>query len=108
SKQKIRSLIPCLLYWNSTKCTFGRYSVDRTSFQGQAGKGRVTQPLFDFNECDGEDLAFKKEDILRIQERPEAQWQKEDHKGRRGLIPIPCVEKHDPASLSGLAPMGGQ
>ncbi|KAB0406006.1 hypothetical protein E2I00_008698 [Balaenoptera physalus] len=49
-----------------------------------------------------------KRDILKIQEKPEEQWWNEDSKGTRALIPVPYVEKYRPASISGLAVIGGQ
>lgn len=64
--------------------------------------------LFDFNGNDDEDLPFKKGDILRIWEKPEEQWwNAEDGEGRRGMIPVPYVEKCRPASASLSAPTGG-
>ncbi|XP_075052842.1 adapter molecule crk [Mixophyes fleayi] len=53
--------------------------------------------LFDFNGNDDEDLPFKKGDILRIRDKPEEQWwNAEDSEGRRGMIPVPYVEKYRP------------
>ncbi|KAJ8783772.1 hypothetical protein J1605_008815 [Eschrichtius robustus] len=79
----------------------GDFHVEEPSkwSDSQAGRARgcVTQPLFD----------FKKRDILKIQEKPEEQWWNEDSKGKRALIPVPYVEKYRPASISGLAVIGG-
>uniref|UniRef100_A0ABM5ENV8 Adapter molecule crk n=1 Tax=Pogona vitticeps TaxID=103695 RepID=A0ABM5ENV8_9SAUR len=64
--------------------------------------------LFDFNGNDDEDLPFKKGDILRIWEKPEEQWwNAEDSEGKRGMIPVPYVEKYRPASASLSATTGG-
>ncbi|XP_077167689.1 adapter molecule crk isoform X1 [Paroedura picta] len=64
--------------------------------------------LFDFNGNDDEDLPFKKGDILRIWEKPEEQWwNAEDSDGKRGMIPVPYVEKYRPASTAVSAPIGG-
>ncbi|KAG8450746.1 hypothetical protein GDO86_003137 [Hymenochirus boettgeri] len=64
--------------------------------------------LFDFNGNDDEDLPFKKGDILRIREKPEEQWwNAEDSDGRRGMIPVPYVEKYRPPSSAGSALIGG-
>ncbi|KAB0369518.1 hypothetical protein FD755_018511 [Muntiacus reevesi] len=62
--------------------------------------------LFDFNGNDDEDLPFKKKykkkgDILKIRDKPEEQWwNAEDSEGKRGMIPVPYVEKYRPASAS--------
>lgn len=45
---------------------------------------------------------------LRIQETPEEQWRNENSKGKKGLVPVPYVEKYRPSSTSGLALIGGQ
>lgn len=64
--------------------------------------------LFDFNGNDEEDLPFKKGDILRIRDKPEEQWwNAEDSEGKRGMIPVPYVEKYRPASASVSALIGG-
>ncbi|OCT94220.1 hypothetical protein XELAEV_18011888mg [Xenopus laevis] len=64
--------------------------------------------LFDFIGNDDEDLPFKKGDILRIREKPEEQWwNAEDSDGRRGMIPVPYVEKYRPPSSAGSALIGG-
>ncbi|NP_001083483.1 adapter molecule crk [Xenopus laevis] len=64
--------------------------------------------LFDFIGNDDEDLPFKKGDILRIREKPEEQWwNAEDSDGRRGMIPVPYVEKYRPPSSPGSALIGG-
>lgn len=63
--------------------------------------------LFDFSGNDEEDLPFKKGDILRIWEKPEEQWwNAEDGGGRRGMIPVPYVEKYKPASAAISTPIG--
>lgn len=63
--------------------------------------------LFDFSGNDEEDLPFKKGDILRIWEKPEEQWwNAEDGGGRRGMIPVPYVEKYKPASAAVSTPIG--
>ncbi|KAB0346830.1 hypothetical protein FD754_011687 [Muntiacus muntjak] len=65
--------------------------------------------LFDFNGNDDEDLPFKKGDILRIRDKPEEQWwNAEDSEGKRGMIPVPYVEKYRPASASVSALIGGR
>uniref|UniRef100_A0A8C5PBG4 Adapter molecule crk n=1 Tax=Leptobrachium leishanense TaxID=445787 RepID=A0A8C5PBG4_9ANUR len=64
--------------------------------------------LFDFNGNDDEDLPFKKGDILKIRDKPEEQWwNAEDGDGRRGMIPVPYVEKYRPPSTAGSALIGG-
>ncbi|KAL8198895.1 UNVERIFIED_CONTAM: hypothetical protein K2H54_029141 [Gekko kuhli] len=71
-------------------------------------EAEYVRALFDFNGNDDEDLPFKKGDILRIWEKPEEQWwNAEDSEGKRGMIPVPYVEKYRPASTSVSAPVGG-
>ncbi|MEE6469245.1 hypothetical protein FKM82_008552 [Ascaphus truei] len=71
-------------------------------------EAEYVRALFDFNGNDDEDLPFKKGDILRIRDKPEEQWwNAEDSEGRRGMIPVPYVEKHRPASTPGSALIGG-
>lgn len=59
--------------------------------QAEETRECVTQILFDFNKCDV-DLAFKKGDTLRIQEKLEELWWNEDNKGKRVSVPVPYVE----------------
>uniref|UniRef100_G1MZN9 SH3 domain-containing protein n=1 Tax=Meleagris gallopavo TaxID=9103 RepID=G1MZN9_MELGA len=64
--------------------------------------------LFDFNGNDDEDLPFKKGDILKIRDKPEEQWwNAEDSEGKRGMIPVPYVEKCRPSSASVSTLTGG-
>ncbi|EPQ08837.1 Adapter molecule crk [Myotis brandtii] len=64
--------------------------------------------LFDFNGNDEEDLPFKKGDILKIRDKPEEQWwNAEDMEGKRGMIPVPYVEKYRPVPASVSAMIGG-
>ncbi|XP_054857644.1 adapter molecule crk isoform X2 [Eublepharis macularius] len=72
-------------------------------------EAEYVRALFDFNGNDDEDLPFKKGDILRIWEKPEEQWwNAEDSEGKRGMIPVPYVEKYRPPSTSVPAPVGGR
>ncbi|XP_062815799.1 adapter molecule crk [Anolis carolinensis] len=83
--------------------------IEPVSKAKHRGSGDLQQPraeeeaefvraLFDFQGNDEEDLPFKKGDILRIREKPEEQWwNAEDGEGRRGMIPVPYVEKCRPA-----------
>lgn len=65
--------------------------------------------LFDFNGNDEEDLPFKKGDILKIRDKPEEQWwNAEDMEGKRGMIPVPYVEKYRPVPASVSAMIGGR
>ncbi|XP_072209985.1 adapter molecule crk isoform X4 [Excalfactoria chinensis] len=65
--------------------------------------------LFDFNGNDDEDLPFKKGDILKIRDKPEEQWwNAEDSEGKRGMIPVPYVEKCRPSSASVSTLTGGR
>lgn len=84
--------------------------------RSRQGSGVILRPeeaeyvraLFDFNGNDEEDLPFKKGDILRIRDKPEEQWwNAEDSEGKRGMIPVPYVEKYRPASASVSALIGG-
>lgn len=71
-------------------------------------EAEYVRALFDFNGNDEEDLPFKKGDILRIRDKPEEQWwNAEDSEGRRGMIPVPYVEKYKPPPTSGSALIGG-
>ncbi|XP_060060102.1 adapter molecule crk isoform X2 [Erinaceus europaeus] len=71
-------------------------------------EAEFVRALFDFNGNDEEDLPFKKGDILRIRDKPEEQWwNAEDSEGKRGMIPVPYVEKFRPASASVPALIGG-
>jgi len=71
-------------------------------------EAEYVRALFDFNGNDEEDLPFKKGDILRIRDKPEEQWwNAEDSEGKRGMIPVPYVEKYRPASASVSALIGG-
>lgn len=55
--------------------------------------------LFDFPGNDDEDLPFRKGDVLRVLEKTEEQWwSAQNADGRKGLIPVPYVEKYRPAS----------
>lgn len=55
--------------------------------------------LFDFPGNDDEDLPFRKGDVLRVLEKTEEQWwSAQNTDGRKGLIPVPYVEKYRPAS----------
>ncbi|XP_037664753.1 adapter molecule crk isoform X3 [Choloepus didactylus] len=70
-------------------------------------EAEYVRALFDFNGNDEEDLPFKKGDILRIRDKPEEQWwNAEDSEGKRGMIPVPYVEKYRPASASVSALIG--
>ncbi|KAM4796480.1 adapter molecule crk isoform 2-T2 [Rhinophrynus dorsalis] len=72
-------------------------------------EAEFVRALFDFNGNDDEDLPFKKGDILRIRDKPEEQWwNAEDNEGRRGMIPVPYVEKYRPPSTPGSALIGGR
>ncbi|XP_026988697.1 adapter molecule crk-like [Tachysurus fulvidraco] len=65
--------------------------------------------LFDFPGHDEEDLPFRKGDVLRVIEKTEEQWwSAQNADGRKGLIPVPYVEKYRPASPTtvGGAPVG--
>ncbi|XP_053313108.1 adapter molecule crk isoform X2 [Spea bombifrons] len=71
-------------------------------------EAEYVRALFDFNGNDDEDLPFKKGDILRIRDKPEEQWwNAEDNEGRKGMIPVPYVEKYRPPSTAGSALIGG-
>ncbi|XP_073421744.1 adapter molecule crk isoform X1 [Dendrobates tinctorius] len=71
-------------------------------------EAEYVRALFDFNGNDDEDLPFKKGDILRIRDKPEEQWwNAEDSEGRRGMIPVPYVEKYRPPSTPGSTLIGG-
>nr|XP_006112401.1 adapter molecule crk [Pelodiscus sinensis] len=71
-------------------------------------EAEYVRALFDFNGNDEEDLPFKKGDILRIRDKPEEQWwNAEDSDGKRGMIPVPYVEKYRPSSASVSALIGG-
>uniref|UniRef100_A0A8C0ESQ9 CRK proto-oncogene, adaptor protein n=1 Tax=Bubo bubo TaxID=30461 RepID=A0A8C0ESQ9_BUBBB len=64
-------------------------------------EAEYVRALFDFNGNDEEDLPFKKGDILKIRDKPEEQWwNAEDSEGKRGMIPVPYVEKYRPSSAS--------
>ncbi|XP_054544811.1 adapter molecule crk isoform X2 [Talpa occidentalis] len=70
-------------------------------------EAEYVRALFDFNGNDEEDLPFKKGDILRIRDKPEEQWwNAEDSEGKRGMIPVPYVEKYRPASATVSALIG--
>ncbi|XP_038614989.1 adapter molecule crk isoform X2 [Tachyglossus aculeatus] len=72
-------------------------------------EAEYVRALFDFNGNDEEDLPFKKGDILRIRDKPEEQWwNAEDSEGKRGMIPVPYVEKYRPASASVSTLIGGR
>ncbi|KAM4648406.1 adapter molecule crk isoform 2-T6 [Amazona ochrocephala] len=72
-------------------------------------EAEYVRALFDFNGNDEEDLPFKKGDILKIRDKPEEQWwNAEDSEGKRGMIPVPYVEKYRPSSASLSAPIGGR
>ncbi|NXG17308.1 CRK protein, partial [Grallaria varia] len=71
-------------------------------------EAEYVRALFDFNGNDEEDLPFKKGDILRIWDKPEEQWwNAEDSEGKRGMIPVPYVEKYRPSSASVPTLIGG-
>ncbi|XP_032644172.1 adapter molecule crk isoform X2 [Chelonoidis abingdonii] len=71
-------------------------------------EAEYVRALFDFNGNDEEDLPFKKGDILRIRDKPEEQWwNAEDSDGKRGMIPVPYVEKYRPSSASVSTLIGG-
>ncbi|XP_048180473.1 adapter molecule crk isoform X1 [Corvus hawaiiensis] len=71
-------------------------------------EAEYVRALFDFNGNDEEDLPFKKGDILRIRDKPEEQWwNAEDSAGKRGMIPVPYVEKYRPSSASVPTLIGG-
>lgn len=71
-------------------------------------EAEYVRALFDFNGNDEEDLPFKKGDILKIRDKPEEQWwNAEDSEGKRGMIPVPYVEKYRPSSASVSTLIGG-
>ncbi|XP_029817129.1 adapter molecule crk [Manacus vitellinus] len=71
-------------------------------------EAEYVRALFDFNGNDEEDLPFKKGDILKIWDKPEEQWwNAEDSEGKRGMIPVPYVEKYRPSSASVPTLIGG-
>ncbi|KAM8976904.1 adapter molecule crk [Pelodytes ibericus] len=71
-------------------------------------EAEFVRALFDFSGNDDEDLPFKKGDILKIRDKPEEQWwNAEDSEGRRGMIPVPYVEKFRPPPTPGSALIGG-
>ncbi|XP_043910270.1 adapter molecule crk [Protopterus annectens] len=71
-------------------------------------EAEYVKALFDFNGNDDEDLPFKKGDILKILEKPEDQWwNAQDSEGKRGMIPVPYVEKYRPGSATASALIGG-
>ncbi|XP_042298588.1 adapter molecule crk [Sceloporus undulatus] len=91
--------------------------VSKSKHHGEAQprpeEAEYVRALFDFNGNDDEDLPFKKGDVLRIWEKPEEQWwNAEDAEGKRGMIPVPYVEKYRPAAATATAaivpaPVGG-
>ncbi|XP_034994718.1 adapter molecule crk isoform X1 [Zootoca vivipara] len=84
-------------------------SKHNSDVQLRQEEAEYVRALFDFNGNDEEDLPFKKGDILRIREKPEEQWwNAEDSEGKRGMIPVPYVEKYRPSSASVSAPIGGR
>ncbi|XP_078536302.1 adapter molecule crk isoform X1 [Lissotriton helveticus] len=71
-------------------------------------EAEYVRALFDFTGNDDEDLPFKKGDILKIRDKPEEQWwNAEDNDGKRGMIPVPYVEKYRPVSTSVPSLIGG-
>ncbi|NWR57507.1 CRK protein, partial [Bucorvus abyssinicus] len=71
-------------------------------------EAEYVRALFDFNGNDEEDLPFKKGDILRIRDKPEEQWwNAEDSEGKRGMIPVPYVEKYRPSPAPVPTLIGG-
>ncbi|KAF7244230.1 Adapter molecule crk [Varanus komodoensis] len=83
-------------------------SKHNSDVQLRQEEAEYVRALFDFTGNDDEDLPFKKGDILRILEKPEEQWWNAEHsEGKRGMIPVPYVEKYRPASASVSAPIGG-
>lgn len=65
--------------------------------------------LFDFPGSDEEDLPFRKGDVLRVLEKTEEQWwSAQNADGRKGLIPVPYIERYRPASPTsvGGGPVG--
>eukprot|EP00062_Callorhinchus_milii_P028160 gi/632992387/ref/XP_007885068.1/ PREDICTED: adapter molecule crk [Callorhinchus milii] len=70
----------------------------------RAEEAAFVRALFDFVGNDEEDLPFRKGDVLRILDKPEDQWwNAENGDGRRGMIPVPYVEKCRPNSVSPAA-----
>ncbi|KAF5903171.1 adapter molecule crk-like, partial [Clarias magur] len=62
-------------------------------------ESEYVRALFDFPGSDEEDLPFRKGDVLRVLEKTEEQWwSAQNADGRKGLIPVPYVEKYRPAS----------
>lgn len=62
-------------------------------------EAEYVRALFDFPGNDDEDLPFRKGDVLRVLEKTEEQWwSAQNADGRKGLIPVPYVEKYRPAS----------
>uniref|UniRef100_UPI00398F217E adapter molecule crk n=1 Tax=Pristiophorus japonicus TaxID=55135 RepID=UPI00398F217E len=69
-----------------------------------AAAAEFVRALFDFAGNDDEDLPFRKGDVLRVLDKPEDQWwNAASGAGRRGMIPVPYVERCRPASLLGPA-----
>ncbi|KAF4072991.1 hypothetical protein AMELA_G00253670 [Ameiurus melas] len=62
-------------------------------------EAEFVRALFDFPGSDEEDLPFRKGDVLRVLEKTEEQWwSAQNADGRKGLIPVPYIEKYRPAS----------
>ncbi|KAF7646115.1 hypothetical protein LDENG_00193410 [Lucifuga dentata] len=85
----------------------GFISTPTVGVSQQPEEVEFVRALFDFPGNDEEDLPFHKGDILRVLEKPEEQWwNAANQEGRAGMIPVPYVEKYQPASptSTGLSP----
>lgn len=80
-----------------------------TNVPARQDEFEFVRALFDFPGNDEEDLPFRKGDVLRVIEKTEEQWwSAQNADGRKGLIPVPYVEKYRPASPTtvGGGPVG--
>lgn len=80
-----------------------------TGVPARQDDAEYVRALFDFPGNDEEDLPFRKGDVLRVIEKTEEQWwSAQNADGRKGLIPVPYVEKYRPASPTsvGGGPVG--
>ncbi|MCI4394344.1 hypothetical protein PGIGA_G00167520 [Pangasianodon gigas] len=72
-------------------------------------EAEYVRALFDFPGNDDEDLPFRKGEVLRVLEKTEEQWwSAQNADGRKGLIPVPYVEKYRPASPTSVGGGPGQ
>ncbi|KAF7688600.1 adapter molecule crk-like [Silurus meridionalis] len=78
-----------------------------TGVPARQDEAEYVRALFDFPGNDDEDLPFRKGDLLRVLEKTEEQWwSAQNSDGRKGLIPVPYVEKYRPASPTSGGPVG--